>query len=1235
MPYKKHTLLRYQEFDLEATDVSRKKSLVKHNRAKIDKHHPNYHYTQVANQELGHLKILPSSTGLNPALAADSPHHLPSASHDSSLRILPSRALPNRASPSRVPLAPASPSRSSPARDSPTRPDTRLLAEDDTNDAIPLVDLPSKSAVSPSPGPSLPKPREYTGLNDEHDTTYRSSPPRKPLLAGNYSSQPSHKAAVESRIYPWKVYCYLITFWAPGPLLRLFGLSTKDRQFAWREKIGLISCVFYVGAFVAYITFGFTRTVCSDRTIRVRNNFVSSGYMIINGDAYDLTSSQHPAAAGITNGANVLYPPVNGGGMDASFLFQNVNGNCKGLIKPRDNCSIPFDGDNLAWYMPCQLFAQNGTTEPNYTTNFYPGWACHTSPSARSALYSLKPAAEVYFEWTDIRNSSRNLVVYNGAVMDLDLINWLSTDDVTYPTFFDQLRDDPLFKGHDVSLVLTKAEERHMARCLTEIIKVGVVDYESVGCIASKVLLIVSLVFILLVVVAKFIMACYYRWFLSRRQGATVVDNKSMAARNKEIEDWVNDSSNAIGGQVKTVPLKARANYKPQKTNRQSVFMRAERGLTTAIPPPQQDLAGYYETEGLMSKSFSATTMTTQAAAMNRLATTRSGGLAAKPIRLSTMFASDGLLPAIDLLSRPASQYNPFDRLDESVPIDGLSSDIIHPDVVPQPPVEYQPFGYPLAHVMTLVTCYSEDELGLRTTLDSLATTDYPSSHKLIVIICDGIIKGSGNDMTTPDIALAMISDFTVPPQDVVAHSYVAVAQGSKRHNMAKVYAGFYKYNDETVPVEKQQRVPVVCVVKCGTPAEESTGKPGNRGKRDSQIILMSFLQKVMFDERMTDMEFELLNSIWRITGMMAEFYEMVLMVDADTKVFPDSVTHMAAEMVRDPAIMGLCGETKISNKSQTWVTAIQVFEYYISHHQAKAFESVFGGVTCLPGCFSMYRIKAPKGDDGYWVPILANPDIVERYSDNNVKTLHRKNLLLLGEDRYLTSLMLRTFPKRKQVFVSKAACKTVVPDNFKVLLSQRRRWINSTVHNLMELVLVKDLCGTFCFSMQFVVFVELIGTAVLPIAICLTIYVIIFSIYSKPTPVLSLALLGLVFGLPGLMIVVTVSSWTYIVYFFIYLLALPIWNFVLPTYAFWKFDDFSWGETRLTADGNKPHDTEGGEFDSTNIYMKRWREFERDRRNMEDASREAAYAAHFGGDEDAASALEMPRAIWNRSGNA
>src|ERR1700761_5881052 len=223
--------------------------------------------------------------------------------------------------------------------------------------------------------------------------------------------------------------------------------------------------------------------------------------------------------------------------------------------------------------------------------------------------------------------------------------------------------------------------------------------------------------------------------------------------------------------------------------------------------------------------------------------------------------------------------------------------------------------------------------------------------------------------------------------------------------------------------------------------------------------------------------------------------------------------------MHHDQMIMGVCGETRIANKRQSWVTAIQVFEYFISHHMAKAFESVFGGVSCLPGCFSMFRLKARKSSGDDWVPLIIKPEIVKEYSQNEVTTLHQKNLLLLGEDRFLTTILLRTFPNRKMMFLPQARCRTIVPDTFSVLLSQRRRWINSTIHNLMELVLVRNLCGTFCFSMQFVIFMELIGTVVLPVAIILT-YALMVNIILKPpqdiTEAIPVIMLGMVLGLPA-----------------------------------------------------------------------------------------------------------------------
>ena len=67
-----------------------------------------------------------------------------------------------------------------------------------------------------------------------------------------------------------------------------------------------------------------------------------------------------------------------------------------------------------------------------------------------------------------------------------------------------------------------------------------------------------------------------------------------------------------------------------------------------------------------------------------------------------------------------------------------------------------------------------------------------------------------------------------------------------------------------------------------------------------------------------------------------------------------------------------------------------------------------------------------------------------------------------------------------------------------------------------------------------------------------------------------------------------------------IYLFSLPIWNAILPAYAFWHFDDFSWGATRQIEgekEGGDSHGDKEGEFDPSHIIMRRWAEFERDRR--------------------------------------
>jgi hypothetical protein len=126
--------------------------------------------------------------------------------------------------------------------------------------------------------------------------------------------------------------------------------------------------------------------------------------------------------------------------------------------------------------------------------------------------------------------------------------------------------------------------------------------------------------------------------------------------------------------------------------------------------------------------------------------------------------------------------------------------------------------------------------------------------------------------------------------------------------------------------------VAMIVIVKCGTPLEAKEKKPGNRGKRDSQLILMNHLSRVMFDDRLTPLDFDLGSKIRAVSKTAAPF-DLVLMVDADTRVDVASLSFMVQAMKNDPSIMGLCGETRIANKRVSWVTKIQVFEYYISHH--------------------------------------------------------------------------------------------------------------------------------------------------------------------------------------------------------------------------------------------------------------------------------------------------------------
>ena len=150
-----------------------------------------------------------------------------------------------------------------------------------------------------------------------------------------------------------------------------------------------------------------------------------------------------------------------------------------------------------------------------------------------------------------------------------------------------------------------------------------------------------------------------------------------------------------------------------------------------------------------------------------------------------------------------------------------------------------------------------------------------------------------------------------------------------------------------------------------------------------------------------------------------------------------------------------------------------------------------------------------------------------------------------------------------------------------------------STVHNLLELVLLNDMCGFCCFSMRFVVFIDLFGTLILPATVIYLGYLIyLVASGTGQFPLIAIIMLASIYGLQAIIFILK-RRWQHIGWMIVYLLAYPIYGFALPVYSFWHMDDFAWGNTRVVVGekGGKKiiASSEEEKFSDSIIPKKRW----------------------------------------------
>ena len=150
---------------------------------------------------------------------------------------------------------------------------------------------------------------------------------------------------------------------------------------------------------------------------------------------------------------------------------------------------------------------------------------------------------------------------------------------------------------------------------------------------------------------------------------------------------------------------------------------------------------------------------------------------------------------------------------------------------------------------------------------------------------------------------------------------------------------------------------------------------------------------------------------------------EILLYVDSDSFLRRDAVRKIVQGFA-DPEVAAVSGHTDVANAHANMLTRMQDVRYYVAFRVMKAAESVFGAVTCCPGCFSAYRRSS----------VLS---ILDRW-------LHQRFLgvqATFGDDRSLTNFLLRRY---KVIYSADAVAVTIVPEHHLKFLKQQLRWKKS-----------------------------------------------------------------------------------------------------------------------------------------------------------------------------------------------
>lgn len=471
----------------------------------------------------------------------------------------------------------------------------------------------------------------------------------------------------------WRIFSRVITFWAPGVLLKsIGGLKDKPTQQAWREKIALCSIVLFMGALVGFATVGMQRVLCPADSQDNISRYSSKGSVE---NSLGIQGNEVIVMPTAPTSPVDFFQLAQDAGQDITPYFNRQASDfpaCSGLIY-RIAQDPPCNSQT-----PCPLPTINSTTLNSLGLN-------------TSSLI-------VGYDWGQVADLP-NFFVIDGAVLNMDPYMSLHptpiNGDAVDAALRVLLRTQSGASGRDGTRVFySRSDIKVAVPCLQQRYFAGNIDKIPPGCFASQLFLYAGLVVVLGLVLARFAMACVFSWFMSAR-----------LAGPPENFNW---SRSAISPAV----LPEGANVAIDNKNGTAPWAGGNRSTNKIL--------------NKQAKSFASSSTSTLVGSEN------------------------GVSPTISLAQIGAELF-----------------------------------------AVCLVTCYSEGEDSLRTTLDSISKTTYADSRKLLFVVADGMITGHGEKRSTPDICVSLL-DADPRFGNPMPMSYVAVGSGAKKENRAMVYAGHY-----------------------------------------------------------------------------------------------------------------------------------------------------------------------------------------------------------------------------------------------------------------------------------------------------------------------------------------------------------------------------------------------------------------------------------------------------------